>query len=1059
MKKYILLPILSMLCALFIQAQPSEIGTSITNLRKSHVTTGDINNDGNMDIVISGIDGLGDYQCKIYSNNGSNIFTDLGANLIKLIDGDIALADFNGDNYLDIAICGRDQLNNKYSIIYRNNQNNTFTDIGATLLGLNFGSISWADYDNDGDQDLLICGRSASNTRTLIYENTGSGTFVEVNPGIPGVYWGKATWGDVNNDGYVDIAVSGLNISNNYITEIYLNDGDKSFSAYNAPFVKLAFTSQHFIDYDNDGDLDFWISGSNELGNDVIKLYKNTLGNFTEVATGFNTLWGVSSSWGDYDADGDADLIYLGLNTSTPTTYYYQNNGSDVFTMINLGITGITEGDMCWSDFNNDMKQDIFITGSSNSGNESKLYRNNFVQSNTNPTAPNSLTTNTIVNGFELSWAAGADGQTQANGLSYRLCLGTSPGNYDILSPMGNLSSGKTYLNSQGLIKAPHTIINLPQGSYYWRVQTIDASGAGSEFSSEASFAICDPISIGLNKTMCDKSELRLSAGLPSDIVNWYSLNHGLIASNTNELSWNIAGSDQIRVEVIKIIGCAQRDTIEINALPVPTITLPVSDQACFGDILKYTAGQNFEIVKWFDQNNTLLQTGNQFEYPTISDQIIKCEITGKNKCIDSAKIAIHVFSLPNATLGEDFGVCKGQPAQLQINNMEQVNWYSLPWKSIATDQPLIDVAVVSDTTIIAEFYNSDNCKNYDTIMLYSNMIDWINAGTDTVICNNTSLVLGGNPTAHGGSAPYTYNWVDADNQTFSDQANPIVNPRENSRYRVYTTDNNGCQGNDEISVIVNPKPLIDPGSDRDICFGSQVELGSNPTAQNSLFPYSYQWWPENDLDNAAAANPMASPGVTTTYRLIVSTGKCKPDTAFINVNVNPLPQIVISPDISIGFGQTTIIEATGGTEYQWSPTEGIQNPFSSQIEVSPISTTTYTVTVTDENNCSNQDAVTINLKNDFFIPNLFTPNGDGNNETLKIYGTGIEQINMVIYNKSGNIVFQNNDIGFMLETGWDGTCNGAAQPQGSYFYVINGRYIDGSLIDKDNKGSINLLR
>ena len=1063
--------VIATVLALFITvcsfSQPSEVmGTGIVDLHYSKIAIGDINNNGNLDVIISGIDGSGTFVTKVYSNNADGTFIDLGANIIALVDGDIALADFNADNYLDIAICGRDALNNKICKIYSNDGDNTFTESSASLQGLYLGSLAWGDYDNDGDLDLLMCGHDGSDSnprKTFIYENTGNGNFTEVMHNIPGVSRGQATWGDINNDGLLDIAISGLNNSNVRVTEIYTNNGDKTFSSHNANLQKLAFSNQHLIDYDNDGDLDFWISGNNgsSTDGDKIYLYKNTSGNFSLVSAGFTTLWDVAAAWSDYDADGDADLIYMGQDGSTPIVYYYRNDGSDVFTLVDLSIDGITEGEVAWLDYNNDLKQDIVISGSTSGGNKTRLYRNNISTANTEPSTPSAL--NETIKDYQatLTWTAGNDAETASNGLSYRICLGTSSGNYDIIPPMGDVVSGNSYLAEPGLIKGTSAVIKeLTEGVYFWRVQTIDASSETSAFAAESSFAICDPVTLGTDQEICKNSLLELSAGVGTDVVNWYSENNGLIASNTKTIAYPITQNDKIRVEVIKSIGCTARDTVEVTALALPVFALPATDQVCYGETLSYEAGVQDETVKWFAQNGDLLKTGNNVDYQVTENEILKCEITGTNGCIDSAKIVISSLALPQASLGDDYGVCKGASVLLEISSMQMVNWYTLSGLQLAENQQQINISITGDTSIVAEFYNTDNCVNYDTLYMEISEITLVNAGNDTTICFNTSLVLGGNPTADGGTAPYIYTWTNENNLAFSSDENPEVLPTANTFYNLHVSDQGGCEGSDKITVIINPPTTINAGDDVELCYGNSARLGGNPTATGSNYSYTYRWWPETALSDPLDANPIATPLDTTTYRLIVSTYKCSSDTAFVTVNIQPLPQINISENINIGFGGTTTLEASGGVSYEWSPSDGLLNPYMAQTEASPETTTTYVVTVTDENECQSQAAVTVTVKNDLFIPSLFTPNGDGNNDFFKIYGTGIEAINMIIYNRNGNIVFLTSDVNLLLETGWDGTTNGAQQPQGSYMYVISGRFVDGTIITyNNNKGTINILR
>jgi len=1049
--------VLMLLLAICSYAQPTEVaGTGIADLRNSSLAKGDLNNDGDIDLVISGIDGSNQYTTKVYINNGDDTFTDLGANIIAIIDGDIALADYNADGYLDISICGRDDSDTYYSRIYRNNQNNTFTNISAGLQGLYYGSLDWADYDNDGDADLLICGLYATGPavkRMLIYKNNGDETFTEVAPSIPGISRGQATWADINNDGYIDVTVSGLGATNNYITEIYVNNGDKTFTSHNANLTKLAFSSQHLIDYDNDGDLDFWISGSNSGGTDLVKLYKNTSGNFAEVTNSFTALWDASSAWSDYDADGDADLIYMGLNSSTPTVYYYQNDGSDAFSLVDLSISGIAEGDITWLDFNNNHKQDIFISGSTSGGNSCILYQNNTTGANSAPNAPTSLTSSVTDYEVELSWTAGTDAQTATAGLSFHLILGTSSGNYNIAAPLANNSTPK-----QGNIKGTSAIIVLPESDYFWRIQAIDPSGEVSTVSAEGSFAICDPINIGADREICMNNILEMSVS-SSETVNWYNQGDALIGSGQN-LSYQITQNGEIRIAITKSIGCVARDTIEVTTLALPTVSLPATGEDCFGKTLDFEAGETDETVNWFAENGDLLQAGNQLEYLIDKNETIKCEVTGTNECLDSAKVAITYLALPVAHLGADFGVCNNQNAQLEITGMQLVNWYALPWTQIANDQEQIEIVITSDTTIAAEFTGTNGCINRDTINIDANKTILANAGNDTIICYNTNLVLGSNPTANEGVAPYIYTWTDENNNQFSTDSNPEVNPTTNTFYNLHVSDQNGCEGSDKINVEINPQMVINAGDDLEVCYGSSATIGGNPTADNSLFTYAYRWWPQTGFDDPNSANPTVTLLDTTTYRLIVSTYECEPDTDFITLNVKPLPEITVSEDINIGYGGTTLLEADGGISYEWSPVEGLSSQNLAQTDASPEETTTYVVTVTDENECQSQASVTITVKNDLFIPSLFTPNGDGNNDYFKIYGTGIEAINMIIYNRNGNIVFETSDVNFLLETGWDGSVNGAKQPQGSYMYVISGRFVNGSPIEyNNNRGTINLMR
>ena len=136
------------------------------------------------------------------------------------------------------------------------------------------GSTEWGDYDNDGDLDLLIMGFNGVDGDTKIYNNEGDSTFTE-EPGLtlPGIWNGEAAWGDYNNDGYLDILMTGYDGSASY-TAIYKNNGNKTFSVQTQFTIRQAsYSDVDWGDYDNDGDLDFVLIGT---GNGYqTNIYKN----------------------------------------------------------------------------------------------------------------------------------------------------------------------------------------------------------------------------------------------------------------------------------------------------------------------------------------------------------------------------------------------------------------------------------------------------------------------------------------------------------------------------------------------------------------------------------------------------------------------------------------------------------------------------------------------------------------------------------------------------------------------------------------------------------------
>ena len=224
-------------------------------------------------------------------------------------------------------------------------------------------------------------------------------------------------------------------------------------------------------------------------------------------------------------------------------------------------------------------------------------------------------------------------------------------------------------------------------------------------------------------------------------------------------------------------------------------------------------------------------------------------------------------------------------------------------------------------------------------------------AGNDTTICFGDSVVIGGNPTAIGGTI---YAWTPANLIVDPSVSNPNVFPSVTTTFYVTTT-NDTCSGLDSVIVNVNLLPIIDAGNDVQICIGDSAQL----LATGGV---GYLWTPSTTLTDDTIANPMAFPTDTTEYivNAIDINGCASSDT--VSVIVNPLPSAFAGNDVAICFGDTTTLTATGGLNYSWSPTDSLSNPLNDITQAFPIITTEYIVTVTDTNGCIQSDSIVVTV-------------------------------------------------------------------------------------------------
>ncbi|MFQ6128374.1 MAG: CRTAC1 family protein [Thermoplasmata archaeon] len=352
---------------------------------------GDYNNDGWLDIYAGA--GLDKWDI-LWKNNGDGTFTNVtvaAGNVYDMYPTSAAgWGDYDSDGFLDLYVANGEDWNEGNpiyypDILYHNNGDGTFTDV-TVQAGIDdytdpaYGrGVAWADFDDDGDQDVYI-----SNYRLVpnyLWLNNGNGTFTEVAfdrnvagfehwYGSIGPTYGHtigSSWADINNDGYLDLFTANLAHKDNdwpwirgYLCDdsrLYLNSGPPAWNftdireAAGIPITPIGathgiyykdelFSNAAFADYDNDGDMDLWIVQVYDGPQHAHSfLYSNSYANngtiwFTNV-TGIAgvMVWDTyAGAWADYDEDGNIDLVTGGKNISTPGETHelrlFRNNGN-----------------------------------------------------------------------------------------------------------------------------------------------------------------------------------------------------------------------------------------------------------------------------------------------------------------------------------------------------------------------------------------------------------------------------------------------------------------------------------------------------------------------------------------------------------------------------------------------------------------------------------------------------------------------------------------------------------------------------------------------------------
>ncbi|MDB5193340.1 MAG: hypothetical protein JWQ96_2903 [Segetibacter sp.] len=385
-----------------------------------------------------------------------------------------------------------------------------------------------------------------------------------------------------------------------------------------------------------------------------------------------------------------------------------------------------------------------------------------------------------------------------------------------------------------------------------------------------------------------------------------------------------------------------------------------------------------------------------------------------------------------NVTLTSDVSTGFTNPYfqwQKSINN--GASWSDITGANEAQYTTSIAVAKVSITLYrlsVAEIVNSNiaACRvNSSNLAIIIDPKPVSTLSNNTPVCVGSPLLL----TINGGSA---YRWTGPNGFSSPGSTVSKLQTQENDagRYYIEVTGENGCKETVSTMVNLNPKPTVALlFSDTTICEGFSVKLCASGGA-------SYNWSPSATLSSSFDSSPVAFPSATTRYRIVASNGLCF-DTSFVEVNVVRKPKANAGPDKAIMEGESVQLEGSGAGDnisIRWVPASFISNPNVLNPVVSPSADTSYTLTVSPASGCGiATDIVRVKVYKQIVVPNAFSPNGDGINDTWNIPALEAYKNHEVsVFNRYGQRLMFSNDFRH-----WNGEYNGKQVPIGTYYYVI----------------------
>lgn len=348
---------------------------------------------------------------------------------------------------------------------------------------------------------------------------------------------------------------------------------------------------------------------------------------------------------------------------------------------------------------------------------------------------------------------------------------------------------------------------------------------------------------------------------------------------------------------------------------------------------------------------------------------------------------------------------------------------------------------------------NQFGCADTSEKSIQINPVPVIDAGRDSTLCLGQSVLL----LPSGGD---NYTWNNDISLSCLNCANPVATPDSTRKYFVSGSNIFGCSSTDSLLLLVNRPFKISAKGDDSVCIGNTIQLSVSGAQQ-------YVWSPAVLVSDPFIPNPKTTPVSNTEYTVVGTDNiGCFTDTADLKVEVFPLPTVnILDSVVTIQVGSAFAIKTINSADvikWSWQPPQGLSCLGCNAPIASPRNNTAYTLKVHTAAGCEAEDIIYIKVvcnDNSLFIPNTFSPNGDGMNDYFYARGKGLFNVkSMHIFNRWGQMIFekinlQPNDGA----NGWDGRYKGVLVESGVYVYIMEIVCDNGNVLPV--KGNVTVIR
>ena len=568
-----------------------------------------------------------------------------------------------------------------------------------------------------------------------------------------------------------------------------------------------------------------------------------------------------------------------------------------------------------------------------------------------------------------------------------------------------------------------------------------------------------DPLS---DLNVCEGGDGTLIAN-SDDQIEWLRDND--VIGTGPELELTNLQSDQIlTVVATNDLGCTYERDVVVNVLDNPIVDFSVLEDIaiCENQIFTLELNTNANVV-WENEQGDNLGTGSSITFEDFDrDTTVIVMVTNAAGCMTSQRFDIDVDDtiVPDIDFSdlESLATCIGSGIEIELESEDEIRWYDEEGNLIGEGSPLVLDSLTEPVVLQVEVEDDRRCMARDTftVNIFEEIGLRIEFGQDTIpYCQGATL----NITSLSSVPNLNVEWYSDGDLVGNGSVLRDYMPSGDETLVVEAFDNFGCEDRD---TVVLDESITDGEitGDSFVCFGEEATL---TFASASDTGYSLDWSPDNFTVSEDRDVLVVAPTETTTFTaLYVNADGCDRQFSF-TVEVDGFFDGLVAEanpyEILLGQSSELFTSLNRDGVFQWSPAESLDDPTTEEPVATPETTTVYTVVVTDESGCMASDTVEVRViqptcdDEDVFVPNMFTPNGDNFNDTWRIESNFVDEFELVVYDRWGELVFESMD----QNVEWDGVFKNKDLEPDVYGYQLRVVCINGFEFTK--QGNVTIVK